>query len=131
MASAARWSDFRAALRDQLGTRLELRLGDHVDSEIDRRIAAAVPADRPGRGLVPGPLHFLAARPPDDLVGRARTAWPGLAAPPLPLLPTTVTLDAVRRAAGAGATGLLLGLDEARLAPVALDPGGAAPPGLR
>ncbi len=123
--SAARWSDFRAALRDQLGTRLELRLGDPVDSEIDRRIAAAVPADRPGRGLVPGPLHFLAARPPDDLVSRARAAWPGLAAPPLPLLPTTVTLDAVRRAAGADTTGLLLGLDEARLAPVALDPAAA------
>ena len=130
VASAARWSDFRAALRDQLGTRLELRLGDPVDSEVDRRVAATVPADRPGRGLVPGPLHFLAALPPDPerLVASVRAAWPGIESPRLRLLPTTVDLDVVRRQAGADQTGLLLGLDEARLAPVALDP--AAEPHL-
>uniref|UniRef100_UPI0016030BFF type VII secretion protein EccCb n=1 Tax=Nocardioides pelophilus TaxID=2172019 RepID=UPI0016030BFF len=124
VAASARWSDFRAALRDQLGTRLELRLGDPVDSEVDRKVAATVPADRPGRGLVAGPLHFLAALPPhpERLVAAARDAWPGLAAPPLRLLPATTALDAVRRQAGADTAGLLLGLDEARLAPVALDP---------
>lgn len=122
--SSARWSDFRAALRDQLGTRLELRLGDPVESEVDRKVAATVPTDRPGRGLVPGPLHFLAALPPDPahLVASVRTAWQGPEPPRLRLLPTTVALDAVRRQAGGDATGLLLGLDEARLAPVALDP---------
>ncbi|WP_322937618.1 type VII secretion protein EccCa [Nocardioides bizhenqiangii] len=125
VAASARWSDFRAALRDQLGTRLELRLGDPVDSEVDRRVAAAVPTDRPGRGLVPGPLHFLAALPPEDerLVAAARAAWPGQEAAPLRLLPSTVGLDVVRRQAGADVPGLLLGIDEARLAPVALDPG--------
>jgi DNA segregation ATPase FtsK/SpoIIIE, S-DNA-T family len=130
VASAARWSDFRAALRDQFGTRLELRLGDPVDSEVDRRVAATVPTDRPGRGLVPGPLHFLAALPPDPerLVASVRAAWPGIEPPRLRLLPTTVDLDVVRRQAGADRTGLLLGLDEARLAPVALDP--AAEPHL-
>jgi len=124
VAASARWSDFRAALRDQLGTRLELRLGDPVDSEVDRKVAATVPADRPGRGLVAGPLHFLAALPPtaEQLVASVRATWPGLTAPPLRLLPTTVGLDAVRRQAGADAPGLLLGLDEARLEPVALDP---------
>lgn len=119
--SAARWSDFRPALRDQLGTRLELRLGDPLDSEVDRRAAATVPADRPGRGLAAGPLHFLAARPPDDLVERARATWPGLVAPRLRLLPEVLDLDALRRAAP-DTTGLLLGVDEARLAPVVLDP---------
>jgi len=124
VASSARWSDFRAALRDQLGTRLELRLGDPVDSEVDRRAAATVPADRPGRGLAPGPLHFLSALPPaaERLIATARDAWPGLQVPPLRLLPTTVAIDAVRRQAGVDATGLLLGLDEAGLAPVTLDP---------
>ena len=124
VASAARWSDFRAALRDQLGSRLELRLGDPVDSEIDRKVASTVPQDRPGRGLVPGPLHFLAAVPPDaEVLGAtAQARWPGVEAPRLRLLPAEVGLDVVRRQAGADAPGLLLGLDEARLAPVALDP---------
>ena len=63
VAAASRWSDFRAAMRDMFGTRLELRLGDPVDSEIDRRVAALVPAGRPGRGLVGSKLHFLGALP--------------------------------------------------------------------
>ena len=63
---AARWADFRAAMRDLFGTRLELRLGDPMDSEIDRKVAALVPAGRPGRGLVQGKLHFLAALPRID-----------------------------------------------------------------
>ena len=49
---AARWADFRAAMRDLIGTRLELKLGDAMDSEIDRKVAQLVPAGRPGRGLV-------------------------------------------------------------------------------
>ena len=59
VASATRWADFRPAMRDLFGTRLELRLGDPVDSEIDRRAAAPVPVGRPGRGLVADGLHFL------------------------------------------------------------------------
>ena len=122
--SSARWSDFRAALRDQLGTRLELRLGDPAESEVDRKVAATVPPDRPGRGLVPGPLHFLAALPPDPrrLVASVRNGWQGPEPPRLRLLPTTLDLEVVRRRAGAEEARLLLGLDEARLAPVLLDP---------
>ena len=43
MLSSGRWSDIPSALRDQLGTRLELRLGDSIDSVIDMRAAARVP----------------------------------------------------------------------------------------
>ena len=59
-------------MRDMFGTRLELRLGDPVDSEIDRRVAALVPAGRPGRGLVGAKLHFLGALPRIDGVGLRR-----------------------------------------------------------
>ena len=88
VATATRWADFRPTMRDLFGTRLELRLGDPVDSEIDRRAAALVPVDRPGRGLVDG-LHFLAALP------RSRSAWTGPPGPTLRLLPAHVPLDLV------------------------------------
>lgn len=66
LVGATRWADFRSAMRDVFGTRLELRLGDPMDSEIDRKVAALVPTGRPGRGLVPGKLHHLAALPRID-----------------------------------------------------------------
>ncbi|MGB0190734.1 MAG: type VII secretion protein EccCb, partial [Nocardioides sp.] len=147
VAGAARWSDFRAAMRDVFGTRLELRLGDHIDSEIDRRLAALVPTGRPGRGLVQSKLHFLGALPRidaaptghdlgdgvEDLVHRVGAAWRGPAGPKLRLLPERIDLDDVRRMAGAGPEDsgdsgadrvggpLLLGVDERELAPLGLD----------
>jgi DNA segregation ATPase FtsK/SpoIIIE, S-DNA-T family len=147
--AAGRWADFRAALRDVLGTRLELKLGDALDSEIDRKVAQLVPAGRPGRGLVPGKLHVLAALPRvdgdpsgetlgdgvDDLITRVAAAWRGPAGPKLRLLPDRIDLHRVRELAGVGAEAaapsgspgssarpLLLGINEKELAPVGLDP---------
>lgn len=60
--SAARWADLRPALRDALGSRLELRLGDPTDSMIDRRAAMTVPADA-GRGLTSERDHMLVYQP--------------------------------------------------------------------
>ena len=138
VAATSRWSDFRTATRDLFGTRLELRLGDPNDSEIDRRAAARVPAGRPGRGLVTGGWHVLAALPRldgepapgtlatglDDLVRRVAAAWPGPPAPRLRLLPARLDLAEVRagRAPAAGDRRLLLGLEEDRLSTAILDP---------
>ncbi|MFT4288338.1 FtsK/SpoIIIE domain-containing protein [Nocardioides sp.] len=90
--SASRWADLRGPLRDLLGTRLELRLTDPLDSELDRRAAAAIPR-RSGRGITPDGEHFLAAPPPDDLLAQARAAWPGRQVPRLRRLPALVRLD--------------------------------------
>ena len=60
VAASSRWADFRAAMRDTFGTRLELRLGDPLDSEIDRKVAALVPTGRPGRGLLPAEATIVA-----------------------------------------------------------------------
>ena len=49
--AANRWAEIRPAMKDLLGTRFELRLGDPSESEIDRRVAVNVPEGRPGRGL--------------------------------------------------------------------------------
>jgi S-DNA-T family DNA segregation ATPase FtsK/SpoIIIE len=135
--ASSRWADYRAATRDLFGTRLELRLGDPADSEVDRRLAAAVPAARPGRGLVPGGLHFLTALPRiegdpdagslgdglDRLVTRVAEAWPGPAGPKLRLLPHRVAATELLDQVGGGPAGrLLLGVDEKALALVGLDP---------
>ncbi len=146
VAGAARWSDFRAAMRDVFGTRLELRLGDHIDSEIDRKMAALVPTGRPGRGLVQAKLHFLGALPRIDgrpdaeslgegvegLIDRVTRAWRGPAGPKLRLLPDRIDLADVRRLARVPEPvdaptprpggRLLLGVNEKDLAPVGLDP---------
>ncbi len=133
-------------MRDLMGTRLELKLGDAMDSEIDRKVAQLVPAGRPGRGLVPGKLHFLGALPRldgdasadtlgdgvDHLITRIATAWKGKAGPKLRLLPERIDLARVRELAGVGADAssesaplasrLLLGINEKELSPVGLDP---------
>ena len=114
IAATPRWADYRAAMRDVFGTRLELRLGDAMDSEIDRKVAALVPTGRPGRGLVQGKMHFLAALPRidgdgsadtlgdgvEDLIKRISAAWTGPAGPKLRLLPELIGLDKVRALAG-------------------------------
>ncbi|BBH17655.1 hypothetical protein Back2_19420 [Nocardioides baekrokdamisoli] len=46
-----RWSDLRPAVRDLFGSRIELRLGDPLESEVNRHLAAGVPR-KPGHGLI-------------------------------------------------------------------------------
>ena len=60
-----RWMDLRLGMRDIIGTKTELRIGDAIDSEIDRKLAAAVP-DRPGRGIGPHRAHHLVGVPRID-----------------------------------------------------------------
>ncbi len=114
--SASRWAEIRPSLRDQIGTRIELRLGDPTDSEIDRKRAQQVPHGRPGRGLSREGLHMVIARPSDRIPHGESVA------PPIPLLPTHVDHDTiVNRATGQLQARILLGLEEHRLRPVAVD----------
>ena len=51
MISAAKWSEMRSNLRDAIQSRVELKLGDAFESEINRKAQGLVPAGRPGRGV--------------------------------------------------------------------------------
>jgi S-DNA-T family DNA segregation ATPase FtsK/SpoIIIE len=129
MVSSGRWSDIPSVLRDQLGTRLELRLGDAIDSVIDMRAAGRVPRT-PGSGLTMDKMIFLAAIPridgrsrTDDLATATRTmtesvadAWEGPVAPPVRMLPTV--LPAERLPGPEGHMRVALGWGEADLEPV-------------
>ena len=132
IASAVKWSQFRPAIRDLFGTRLELRLGDPYESEAGRAAAAQVPADRPGRGLTADGLDFLAAVPRTDgvcsadglavaaakLVEDLAAGWTGPAAPAVRLLPDSLPTAALPAAA---AGSVPFGIDEDALAPVWVD----------
>ncbi len=135
--TAARWAEIRAALKDMLGTRLELRLGDPSESEIDRRIAAVVPRNAPGRGLTAYRRHFLTALPRidastdpttlptgyADLVGQISAAWQGPSAPPVRMLPEVLPYEQLRQTAAAqpGEKGVPIGINEEALAPILVD----------
>ena len=102
-----RWMDLRLGMRDIIGTKTELRIGDAIDSEIDRKLAAAVP-DRPGRGIGPHRAHHLVGVPRID--GRHSTER-AARRPRGPGGPRRARLDRPARAAG----------------PAAAPPGGARP----
>lgn len=82
--TASRWADLRPALKDQIGTRIELRLGDPVDSEIDRKRARLVPPNRPGHGLAADGFPMVVALPDGDGDASPRTGRP---APEVRVLP--------------------------------------------
>ncbi|MGW4461749.1 type VII secretion protein EccCb [Micromonospora sp. NPDC004704] len=135
--TAVRWTEIRPALRDLLGIRLELRLSDPTESEVDRRVARNVPGHRPGRGLTADKRHFVAAAPrigeggpthreqteaTTALARRIRECWPGQPAPSVRLLPRTLTADDLARVVDPDRPGLPIGVNEAALAPVYLEP---------
>lgn len=127
--TATRWSEMRTWLRDLIGTKLELRLGDSMESEVGSRKAATVP-NQPGRGLTADGLHFLGALPRTDglsdiedlaeatktVVEEIGTFWTGPSAPPVRMLPTRLPVGQLPDPEPEFK--VCLGQDEQRLAPV-------------
>ncbi|MGH3940884.1 MAG: type VII secretion protein EccCa [Pseudonocardiaceae bacterium] len=132
---ATRWAEIRPAMKDLLGTRFELRLGDPAESDIDRRAATNVPPGRPGRGLSRDKLHFLSALPRvdavtvaetvgagvADAVARVRAAWRGRPAPRVRLLPERIPYEQLPAPDAAQPHRIPIGINEAELASVYLD----------
>ncbi|GAA1079372.1 type VII secretion protein EccCa [Tsukamurella strandjordii] len=128
--AASRWGEVRPAVKDQLGTRIELRLGDPMDSEMGRRVASLVPVGRPGRGLTSEQLHMLVAlpcgAPSEDVPVAQAAAVAEIAAqyeeraPEVRMLPERVQLDRIPARRGAPSTHAVLGIGESELAAATL-----------
>ncbi|WP_327148371.1 type VII secretion protein EccCa [Nocardia sp. NBC_01329] len=137
---ASRWAEIRPVVKDQIGTRIELRLGDPSDSEMGRRVAHQVPVGRPGRGLTADHLHMLIALPRLDSdsetsnvaegVTRARTEltqlYPNRRAPQVRMLPlkferAELLEQAQTEGIESSATKIVVGLGESELQPMVMD----------
>ncbi|WP_369232890.1 type VII secretion protein EccCa [Streptomyces sp. R21] len=133
--TASRSMEVRANLKDHLMNRLELRLGDTMDSEIDRKVAANVPTGVPGRGQSPQKLHFMAAVPRIDgltsdtdladataaLSTEVARHWQAPGAPEVRLLPREFPAGQLPPGNRFPRRGVAFALDEDNLEPVFVD----------
>jgi DNA segregation ATPase FtsK/SpoIIIE, S-DNA-T family len=137
--TANRWADVRLNVRDGIASRLEFRLNDPTESEVNRQLSRQLPAALPGRGLAPPGILFHALAPrvdgrdtldeigeaQDEVIAKIAASWPGSAAPPIRLLPeqvTGATLAAHPDAVSAtGPAAALIGLADTDLGPIGLD----------
>lgn len=133
--TASRYTEVRPALKDMLQNRIELRLGDPTESEVDRKVAQNVPATVPGRGLTQDKLHFMSALPRVDgssetddlseatsiLIRGINDNWQGQHAPAVRLLPTMMPADRLPKGFEHPERGLAIGIDESSLSPVFVD----------
>ncbi|MEZ0095396.1 type VII secretion protein EccCa [Streptacidiphilus sp. EB129] len=133
--AASRYGEMRPALKDMMQTRVELKLGDPMESEIDRKVAQNVPAGAPGRGLTADKLHYLAALPRIDgssevedladgvtaFVQAVNGAWTGPRAPQVRMLPAVLPAEQLPKGFEQPAQGIAIGVDETSLSPVFLN----------
>lgn len=141
--TASRWPDVRPKLRDNIGTRLELRLNDALDSEMGKAAAQSLMGAPAGRGVLKGGVQFQTALPRLDgdgeaaimpvaqaveaAIGRVVAAWDEAPAPPIRMLPALVRPEDVPAPGADRQPGVPVGLEEFRLDPVYLDPLAGAP----
>ncbi|MFJ4923968.1 type VII secretion protein EccCa [Streptomyces sp. NPDC088736] len=133
--TASRSMEVRANLKDHLMNRLELRLGDTMDSELDRKVAANVPTGVPGRGQSPQKLHFMGAVPRIDgltsdtdladataaLATEVSRHWEAPGAPEVRLLPRELPSEQLPTGNSFPRRGVAFALDEDNLEPVYVD----------
>jgi ESX secretion system protein EccC len=132
--AASRWLEIRPALRDSIGTRVEMRLNDPTESEINRRLAARMANAVPGRGIASPGVYFHLVLPrldgqesaegvreaQDDILAKIVAGWSGPAAPAVRMLPSQLSADRLRELPRA-AVGVPIGIAETDLSPVTVD----------
>ena len=133
--TASRWLEIRPALRDSIGTRVELRLNDATESEVNRRLAGQLGKAVPGRGIAPPGVYFQLLLPrmdgqetaagigeaQDDLIAKISAGWTGTSAPAVRVLPSRLTAGQLRQLSEHPVAGVPVGIAEADLGPVGID----------
>lgn len=107
MISTPRWTELRSRIRDYLGTKIEFRLGDVNETQIDR-ITREIPLNRPGRAVSTEKHHLMIGVPRLDGVHSAEGLVPAMTAavkeisarhtdeaPPVRVLPSRIYLHEV------------------------------------
>ena len=122
--TASRWAELRPALKDQLGTRIELRLGEPAESEMDRKAARHLADSPAGAGITRDGRVSSIAWPRldavDSIAQQLRTRHGGRCAVPIRLLPARVEANSVP-AGNAGPTNVTIGIGESELKPLSVD----------
>lgn len=77
--STPRWTELKARVRDYLGTKIEFRLGDVNETQVDR-ITREIPINRPGRAVSTEKHHLMIGVPRLDGVHSAQDLVPALTA---------------------------------------------------
>jgi DNA segregation ATPase FtsK/SpoIIIE, S-DNA-T family len=138
--TASRWGDIRMNLRDAISARLELKLNDPAESEVNRQAAKLIPAGLPGRGLAKPAHQFQTLLPrldeqaTTDGLGEAQekvlaaigAAWHGPVARPVRLLPLAVSAAELPPDATDG-PGAVIAIGQRELEPVSIDLEGSEP----
>ncbi|MBY8886977.1 type VII secretion protein EccCa [Streptomyces sp. PTM05] len=136
-----RWADLRLALRDTISARLELRLNDPGDSEINRRAARQFGLAVSGRGLAPPGIQYHVALPrldgqdtadglseaQEEVLGKLAAAWTGPVAPPIRMLPERLSVADLELPQDDSSPGVPIGIAERDLAPVRVELSDADP----
>jgi S-DNA-T family DNA segregation ATPase FtsK/SpoIIIE len=142
--TTSRWTEIRPLLRDSIGTRIELRLNDPTESEVNRRLAAQLAHAVPGRGIAAPGAYFHLVLPrldgretadgvfeaQEDILAKITASWSGPGAPAVRVLPERLGVAELRELAAGraeGQSGVPVGVAEADLAPVLLDVVGGEP----
>ncbi|WFE48809.1 type VII secretion protein EccCa [Micromonospora sp. WMMD1155] len=139
--TSGRWNEIRPALRDSIGTRLELRLNDPSESEVARRAAGRLPGDVPGRGLMSPGVYCQFVLPrldgrdtaeglreaQEDVLGKIIAGWSGRPAPKVRRLPALVRTRQLAVDRKQPPTAVPIGVAEHDLKPVHLDLSGEDP----
>ena len=98
--ATSRWTTMRPAIRDLIANRLELRLGEALDSLIDRKLQQKLPS-APGRGLtLAGENMLLAHTSNQDIAHICRVHAAADPVPQLKMLPAVLTPSALAAQGG-------------------------------
>lgn len=151
--TANRWMEIRTNLRDAIGGRLELRLNETGESEVNRKAAKLLVNAVPGRGIAPpGDLMHIALPRLDgtqtmeglgaaqqSAIAESAARWTGAIAPRVRVLPEVITpaelaaaVEAAK-AAAAAAAGTAIGAEALTAAQAAVKAPSASevPVGIR